>query len=120
MVDSLLETSEGKTVSGLTVQPGNLFVENGFFKEPGLIENIAQTAALKAGYEASVNKKPAPVGFIGSVKRMKIYNLPKTGQTLTTTLTVLTQMANISVVKGEITVEGTLLAEGEMNIFLQE
>ena len=119
MVDGLLESDHEKTVSTLTIEPENIFVEDGFFKEPGMIENIAQTAALRAGFETGRNGEEPSVGFIGSVKKMKIYSLPEVGQTLNTTLTILLEMENISVVKGEITVNGNLVAEGEMNIFLQ-
>jgi len=119
MVDGLLESDHEKTVSTLTIEPENIFVENGFFKEPGMIENIAQTAALRSGFEADKNGVEPSVGFIGSVKKMKIYSLPEVGQTLNTMLTILLEMENISVVKGEITVNGNLVAEGEMNIFLQ-
>jgi 3-hydroxymyristoyl/3-hydroxydecanoyl-(acyl carrier protein) dehydratase len=120
MVDGLMESDNEKTISALTVSEDNLFVENNLFKEPGLIENIAQTAALRSGYEAERKGMKPPVGFIGSVKKMKIYNLPEAGQTLNTKLTVLLEMENISVVKGEVSVNGKLIAEGEMNIFLQQ
>jgi len=120
MVDGLLESDQEKTVSTLTIEPDNIFVEEGLFKEPGLIENIAQTAALRAGYEADKNNEKPKVGFIGSVKKMKIYSLPKVGETLNTKLTILMEMENISVIKGEVMVNDKLIAEGEMNIFLQE
>jgi len=120
MVDGLLASDEEKTISTLTIGPDNLFVEEGFFKEPGLIENMAQTAALRSGYEAEKSGSEPKVGFIGSVKRTKIYALPKVGDQLNTTVTILMAMDNISVIKGEVTVSGKLMAEGEMNIFLQE
>ncbi len=120
MVDGLLECNRDKTVSTLTIETDNLFVEDGFFKEPGLIEHIAQTAALASGFEADkLNLKPR-TGFIGSVKRMKIFSLPEVGQTLVTKMTVLMNMENISVIKGEVSVNDIPVAEGEMNIFLQE
>jgi len=120
MVDGLLESDLDKTISSLAVEPENLFVEEGLFKEPGLIENMAQTAALRSGYEADKLESEPPVGFIGSVKRMKIYDLPKVGDQLQTKVTILMAMDNISVIKAEVTVLGKLMAEGEMNIFLQE
>jgi len=120
MVDGLLESDSEKTISTLTIEADNLFVEYGFFKEPGLIENIAQTAALRSGFEADKTGEEPPIGFIGSVKKMRIYHLPEVGQTLNTKLSVLMEMENISVIKGEIFVNDNLVAEGEMNIFLQE
>lgn len=120
MVDGLLASDNQKTISTLTIDPENIFVEEGLFKEPGLIENIAQTAALRSGYETDKSGTEPKVGFIGSVKRMKIYHLPKVGDQLHTTVTILMAMDNISVIKGEVMVLGQLMAEGEMNIFLQE
>jgi len=120
MVDGLLESDSDKTISTLTIEAGNLFVEDGFFKEPGLIEHLAQTAALRSGYESREAGKEPPVGFIGSVKRMKIFSLPRIGDTLVTTLTIVMNMENISIIKGEVSVNDKPVAEGEMNIFLQE
>jgi len=120
MVDGLLVNDSDKTVSTLTIEASNLFVEEGFFKEPGLIEHIAQTAALRSGFEADQSNQKPPVGFIGSVKKMKIFCLPKVGDTLVTTMTIVLNMENISIIRGEVSVKGKLVAEGEMNIFLQE
>jgi len=120
MVDGLQMSDAQQTISSLTVDTENIFVKDGFFREPGLIENIAQTAALRSGFEASETGSNPQVGFIGSVKKMKIYSLPEVGETLHTKLTILMQMENISVIKGEVSVNGNLIAEGEMNIFLQE
>ena len=120
MVDGLLLSDSEQTVSTLTIEPDNIFVENGRFAEPGIIENIAQTAALRSGYEASIGDKEPSVGYIGSVKKMKIYSLPVVGQKLKTKLTILMKLENILVVKGETSVNKVEIAEGEMNIFLQE
>ncbi len=120
MVDGLLTSDKEKTAATLTIEADNLFVEDGVFKEPGLIEHIAQTAALRSGYEASLTNNKPPVGFIGSVKRMKIFSLPRIGDTLVTTMTIVMNMENISIIKGETSVNDKPVAEGEMNIFLQE
>ena len=120
MVDGLLSSDENTSVSRLSLTDNNIFCSDGFFREPGLIENIAQTAALRSGYEASVDNNEPTVGFIGSVKKMKIYNLPKDDDILQTRVTILTNIMNVLIIKGEIMVNDKLIAEGEMNIFLQE
>lgn len=120
MVDGLILSDKTQTVSTLTIDPDNIFVENGIFAEPGIIENIAQTAALRSGYEAAIGDKEPRVGYIGSVKKMKIYSLPVVGQKLKTKLTILMEIDNIIVVKGETSVNNIIIAEGEMNIFLQQ
>lgn len=120
MVDGLILSDKTQTVSTLTIDADNIFVENGIFTEPGIIENIAQTAALRSGYEAAIGDKEPRVGYIGSVKKMKIYSLPVVGQKLKTKLTILMEIDNIIVVKGETSVNNIIIAEGEMNIFLQQ
>ena len=120
MVDGLLEHSELLTTSRLTLSSQNIFCNNGFFNEPGLIENIAQTAALRAGYEAQKRGTEPSVGFIGAVKKMKIYELPKDTSVLQTNITLVAEVANASMIKGKVYDGDQLVAEGEMTIFKQE
>jgi len=120
MVDGLLEHSELLTTSRLTLSSQNIFCNNGFFNEPGLIENIAQTAALRAGYEAQKRGAEPSVGFIGAVKKMKIYELPKDTSVLQTNITLVAEVANASMIKGKVYDGDQLVAEGEMTIFKQE
>ena len=47
------------------------------FKEPGLVENIAQTAAARAGYISHTENKPVLVGYIGAVNNLQVFSLPK-------------------------------------------
>jgi len=120
MVDGLISNDETMTISTLSISENNIFCSYGFFTEPGLIENIAQTAALRSGYEAMKSNKEPTVGFIGSVKKMKIYKLPKVNDVIHTKITILTRLMNVLIIKGEVTINTQLMAEGEMNIFLQE
>lgn len=120
MVDGLIDSDETSTTSRLALTNRNIFCKNGYFQEPGLIENIAQTAALRAGYEALQKKTKATVGFIGAIKRMKIYALPNDSSVLHTTITVLTEVTNATIIRGEVHTDSKLLASGEMSIFKQE
>ena len=119
MVDRLISNDQTATVSQLVIDKQNIFCKGGFFCEPGLIENIAQTAALRAGYMAKQNHKKPTLGYIGAVKKMKIYALPKDTDTIRTKITVLHELMNASVLKGEIFQGDIILAEGEMTIFKQ-
>jgi len=104
----------------MLVETENIFCKNGIFHEPGLIENIAQTAALQAGYIAKIENRNVKKGYIGSVKHLKIYHLPKTNDSLRTTVTILNQLLNAAIIKGEIRVNDKLVAECEMTIFTIE
>jgi len=120
MVDGLVSTDENSTTSRLRLTEKNLFCKNGYFHEPGMVENMAQTVALRGGYRAWQEGKSPLKGFIGSIKRFSIYQLPADNDTLTTTITVTNRLFNAFVIKGEVFVDGRLMAEGEMNIFEQQ
>jgi 3-hydroxymyristoyl/3-hydroxydecanoyl-(acyl carrier protein) dehydratase len=119
MVDGLVAHDEVSTTSRLELNEQNIFCKNGYFHEAGLIENMAQTAALRAGYTAHKNNIQPLVGFIGAVKKMKIYQLPEDADVLKTIITVLTQVANATIVKGEVYSNSKMMAEGELSIFKQ-
>lgn len=120
MVDGLIASDEQATTSRLNLDKTNLFCRHGFFHEPGLVENMAQTVALRGGYRARQEGKSPLKGFIGSIKRFSIYHLPADNDTLTTTITITNRLFNAFVIKGEVFVDGRLMAKGEMNIFEQE
>ena len=120
MVDGLIAHDETTTTSRLALNKQNIFCKNGFFYEPGLIENIAQTVALRAGYIANKNDVDPKLGFIGAVKRMHIFELPCDTDILHTKITVLNQLMNASIINGEIYVGSKIMAKGEMTIFKQE
>ncbi len=120
MVDGLIYSNTEKTISRLVLSKANIFCKSGFFQEAGIIENIAQTAALRSGYLARKSGKKPKTGFIGSIKRLTIFELPKDNDTLQTTVTVLHELMNATVIKGEVFVNNKLIATGEMNIFFPD
>jgi len=113
MVGKLIFTDEYITRSSFHIAD-NLFVKNGWFQEAGLLENIAQTAALGAGYTAQAENKPVAVGYIGSVKNFEVFNLPGTGQDITTEIKIETKVMGITVFSGKVWRDGELLAQCEM------
>jgi predicted hotdog family 3-hydroxylacyl-ACP dehydratase len=120
VVDGLIAHDDSTTTSSLALNKQNIFCKNGFFHEPGLIENIAQTVALRAGYIANKNNLDPQLGFIGTVKRMHIFELPYDTDILHTKITVLNQLMNASIIKGEVYVGSKIMAKGEMTIFKQD
>lgn len=118
MIDTLIISDENKTETLLTVKEKNIFVSEGKFKEAGIIENMAQTAAARAGYEAFFNNSKVKTGFIGSIKNLNIFTLPKVNKTIQTILTPVTDIGNISVVKTEIKINEKKIAECTMTIIL--
>lgn len=120
MIDKLIAFCEITTTTGLTIKADNIFVENGVFKEPGLVENIAQTAAARAGYDSQIQNKPVLVGYIGAINGLQVFSLPKTGDELVTQITTQNQVFNVTLIAGKITCKGELIAQCNMKIFINQ
>lgn len=118
MVDKLLHFSEKKVISGFTIPNTYLFVNKGRFGEAGLIEHMAQTVALYTGYQYYLKNEPSPTGYIGAIKSAHIMELPKLGQELITTATILHEILGVTLVEIQVTREGTVIATSEMKTVL--
>ena len=120
MVHELISQEEKKTVSRFHIATDNLFVENGQLQAPGLIENIAQTAAARAGYVSYSTNEPPKIGFIGAISKLIVHELPQVEEEIETTVEEISSFMNVSVIKGSSVRNGRLLAECEMKIFIQD
>jgi predicted hotdog family 3-hydroxylacyl-ACP dehydratase len=120
MVDKLLSVTETSVTTGFSIKADNIFVQDGVFKEPGLVENIAQTAAASAGYVSHTENKPVLVGYIGSVNNLQIFALPKAGDELITEITTENQIFDVTLISGKITCNGQLIAQCKMKIFINQ
>jgi predicted hotdog family 3-hydroxylacyl-ACP dehydratase len=117
MVDMLVSSDENTTTS--LFRPGHdcILCNDGYFSEAGLIENMAQTAALRSGYEAHKNSENIRVGFIGAVKKFRLYFLPVENDLLETKIEVLNSLLNASIVKATVQIDGEIAAQAELSIF---
>ena len=120
MIDALTYADESSAHTTLNISPNNIFVESGAFREPGLIENIAQTAAAMVGYQCKVQNKPVPVGFIAAIKNWKLNAIPPIHSTIETTVKVVNSVMDISIVEGTVKQEGLELCSCEMRILVQK
>ena len=120
MIDTLWQTDEALTRTGLSIHPDLLFVENNRFSTPGLLENIAQTAAVRAGYYYVNRNEPVPLGFIGGFKNIQVSALPEVGATITTEVRPKHEVLDIIIYEGKVMCEGSLLINCEIKIFIME
>lgn len=118
MIGELVSSTPESTTTTLTITDDNILVHEGQFTEAGLVENIAQTAALHAGYNRNQGE-PVRLGFIGALKDLKIHTLPSVNQEIATTVTILHQIMDVTVIGGVVRRDGEIMAECEMKIFLQ-
>ena len=130
MVDLICRMDETTVETIFEIKADNIFIENGFFAEAGLIENAAQTcsAIVAKGYYVDENNVDKPttnvIGFISAIKKLQIFSLPETGTKITTKATLVSNFVtddyslctmNCKTFNGE-----TLLLDGEINLFIQE
>jgi 3-hydroxymyristoyl/3-hydroxydecanoyl-(acyl carrier protein) dehydratase len=120
MVDKVISAEDKKTVSGLFIKPDNIFVENNCFQEPGIIENIAQSAALGVGYICQSKNEKIPMGFIGAVSNLKILSLPEVNSELRTEIQVDYEVFDATLISSKVFCNEKLIAQAEMKIFLKK
>ena len=121
MIGNLICFDEVKTVTETTIAADNIFVDDGRFSASGLIENVAQTCAARIGF---VNKfilgNGITIGVIGAVRKLVINALPAAGQTITTTVEIVSEVFGMTLAKATVTCEGEELLSTEIKISVRE
>lgn len=118
MVDKLLSYTETQVVAGLLVTDDNIFTADGTFRESGLVEHMAQSVALHTGYKFFLRQEAAPTGYIGSVSALEISALPKTGDEIVTTVNIIQEFGDITMVEISSSVNANEIAKGQMKTVL--
>ena len=122
MVDRLLAADERSAETALEVRPDNIFVENGVLQPFALMEVMAQTCAAQLGYTDKYifGHDVVGIGYIGSVKKLRIDMVPRVGETLTTRVRIMEDFGNMRMAVAECAVENRPAATAELVITLAE
>lgn len=118
MVDKMYSYTETSLISGLKIKEDNIFFQNEFFIESGLIEHMAQSVALHTGYQFYLIQEPAPTGYIGSIKDIEIKILPKLHDEIQTTVSILQEFGGITLVDIVTKLNDIEIATGQMKTVL--
>lgn len=119
MIDRLIMANDHKSQSRFIIREDNIFVFNGFFTEPGIIENMAQTAAAGIGRQAMEKEHTTPpIGFIGQIKNLNIYHLPTVGKQIYTEIIIENVVLNVRILRGKVRMAQQLIAEGSLKVFV--
>lgn len=120
MVDKVYEDGPNYIITGFDLKEDNVLAENGFFNEGGLVENIAQSAALFAGFQFRSKGKSTPIGYIAGIKDLKVFAKPSCNTEIKTRITLTNDLMNIQVVEGEVfDQENKKIASCELRIFIK-
>lgn len=120
MVDVVWSADEQSADTGLTIREDNIFVKDGLFREPGLIEHIAQSAAAFAGYGTFVRGEEPKLGFIGEIKDCVFNLMPPVGSELRTHIQLVTVIGGIRLINAEVRLKDELVATCVMKFFLKD
>ena len=120
MIDSFQAEEDGTSSTQLQIGKDNIFCDDHAFQECGLVEHIAQSAAARLGNAYLSKNMDIPIGYIGSVDKMKIISLPLIGELLKTRLKVIQELLGITLINAEVYSNDKLIAECKMKIFINE
>lgn len=116
MVDKFFGVQENMSASGLLVKEDNIFCEDGVLQECGIIEHIAQSAAMRIGYIHISNGTEVPIGFIGSINKLTIDSLPSVGDDLCTEVEVEMEVFDITLISAKVKLGDRVIAECQMKV----
>ncbi len=121
MIEALVHFEPKRIETESVIDADNIFVEDGRFSAFGLIENIAQTCAARIGYANKyILKKDVQIGFIGAIKNLTIFELPKTDDLIRTKVDVLEEVFGMTLAKAEVICGGRTLITAEMKIAIEQ
>ena len=120
MIDRLVSSDAVYSVTELEVRPDNLFVDNGRMSAAGLVENIAQTCAARIGYINLNSGETVKIGVIGSISNLNIARTPKVGEHLVTTIQLLEEVFQVTLVEAIVRSGEEELARCNMKIALTD
>lgn len=120
MIDRLVSSDAVFSVTELEVRPDNLFVDNGRMTAAGLVENIAQTCAARIGYINLNSGEAVKIGVIGSISNLNIARTPKVGEHLVTTIKLLEEVFQVTLVEAIVKSDDEVLAQCNMKIALTD
>ena len=121
MVDEIEASDDTHAVTALTVRTDNYFMlPDGTMSETGVIEHIAQSCSALMGCVAlEQHLTNPPVGLIGEVKRFECQKRPDAGKRIETSITFGFVFGNVTIATGESRVDGELIANAQLKIFMQ-
>jgi len=120
MISELIQTDPITSRSTFEVKADNIFLKDNHLQEPALVENIAQTAAARAGFLAVQEKRPVAIGYIGSIQNLEVFDLPVSGDQLNTEIRVMNQVFDVTLIGATVSCGEKKIATCEMKIFISK
>jgi predicted hotdog family 3-hydroxylacyl-ACP dehydratase len=120
VVDTFHGVQGDTSRSGFTVPADHLFCRDGVLDECALVENMAQSAALRVGWLCAAHGRPVPLGFIGAVAKCEVARRPRAGETLNTTVRVVAEVGEVTLAEAHISVAEEIICAATLKIFIRQ
>ena len=121
MVGSMTYYDERVVKAETAITEENIFVDDLYFSVSGLLENIAQTCALRLGYvNKYILKKNIQIGYIGAIRNFRVERLPRVGETIETEVEALEDVFGMTLAEATIKSGGEVLAATEIKIAVKD
>lgn len=118
MIDRIIASEEEFFITDFLIRDDNVFVDNGTFREAGIMENIAQTCAARIGFCAANDEVPR--GVIGGISGFTLYSRPRVGDTLITTINIVAGVGGAMVVDARVEANRERVATCSMKVFISQ
>lgn len=116
MVDRLMSVDDTAAHTELLVREDNLFVRAGCLSTPGLLEHLAQSAAVMEGWHCRLNQRPVEMKYLCEIKNFTVRHLPKVGSLLQSTIEIKAHAGGILMVKCTTREDQEVIATGILKI----
>jgi predicted hotdog family 3-hydroxylacyl-ACP dehydratase len=117
-IDNLVYIDDNTSHGSFKIPAENIFVKSGVYSASGMVESMAQTAAAGTGYLSRKNNKRVPIGYIGAVQKLEVFDWPPANAEITMEINLLTNIMQVSLVSGLVKYQGRIVASCEMKIFV--
>lgn len=119
-INELVEVTENNCITTFSFDETNVLYNNGKLSLAGLLENMAQSAGCKMGYEDFTANKKSRRGFIGEVKNFSVARLPNVGEQLTTEIVIEGKVFGaVTLISGKIRVGDEEISSCNMKVFFE-
>lgn len=92
-------------------------VSRGILSETAMIENVAQTCALRIGYiNCYIFNEQIRPGYIGAIDRVAVHSLPRVGERIETKVEVLAELSGYIMVHASVGTDDRVLLEADVRL----
>ena len=119
-IHSLNQVNDNRCITTFKFEADNVLCDNGKMMLAGLLENMAQSAGCKMGFEDFIENKKSRRGYIGEVKNFSISRFPFAGEELVTEIIIEGKVfGSVTLIAGRIRVSDEEIASCNMKVFFE-